>query len=126
MRWWLEDKLERIKQEKAAWIQSQRQKDLQAHKGYNGTSTNSQGGPGNPDHGHRGQSSTPLAPTSQGVVPKKTEAVIDCEEEMYQTPGRKTRRADEAPENLKYNQRGNQDEKDHWSLVSSPPGSNPS
>ena len=59
-------------------------------------------------------------------MPKKTEAVIDCEEEMYQTPGRKTRRADEAPENLKYNQRGNQDEKDHWSLVSSPPGSNPS
>ena len=68
----------------------------------------------------------PLATISQGAVPRETGGVINCEEEMYQTPGRKTRRADETAESLEYNQRGNQDEKDQWSVASTPPGSTPS
>ena len=119
----LEAKLEKVKQEKAAWAESQRLKNKAM--GNQTTSKTSAGGEENPGRGRQGQSSTLLDPSSQGSEPKKTEGVINLEEDMNKTPGRKSRRADEAAEELEYSQRGNQDEKD-WSVVSTPPGSSPS
>lgn len=126
----LENQLKNVKEQKEAWAKFQAEKDK--HKGYLKEPKELQEDKWVAAENQFLESSVPAAQgsgstlsdlTSNRFCPKMTPEELanyhkQQEEEMRATPGRKTRKANETPEDLEYNQRS--PEQSEWSVVTAP------
>ena len=126
----LQNKLKQVHQEKAQWEEAQRKKEAKTpqKKETVAASTLKSMRPATPPRmtSQIEPKNTVPGRQSEGSVPSQKSAALctqgyapEINEEMYQTPGRKTRKAAETAEEKEYAER--HQEEDGWSTVSSPP-----